>query len=710
MSHSMSHSHTPPTELELLLEALCEDRMTPDEAQRLEHLVLSSPEARWHYLTYLDLHGTLYWDAAGAGSPEPLSSQEVPIYVAPEQIPSKSTPLPLPTWIGSKHHHMRSMIGAVAVCLTIGMVALLRTTTPPSTIAVTPDKAATHETAMAGQPGPRPSAPRTNGQPVEIELGSVPLISSNSFADPEATVTTKSPIPTSSSQTIVAQINDDIAAHWKEVGIQPSAQAEDSEWMRRLYLDLLGRVPTVREAESFLGDQREQKREVLVDELLDDLGFVRNFTTKWTNLLIGRSSHPQVNREALEKFLRLSFAANRPWNEIVAELISAEGNNVENGATNFLIAHLNNNAAPATAVCSKVFLGRQIHCNQCHNNPFDESKQIAFWEMNSFFQQTKTVNHMRHDPGTGRMVKEFTELSTFDSGGPTYYETRNGLMKVAYPRFNDADVDPRPETNRRRELARLMTSGHQPQLAAAFVNRLWDHFFGSGFTRVVDDMGPHAPVSHPELLAVLSEQFIQSGYDVKQLIRWICRSDAYQLSSRFSDSNLKDDPMLGELPAFSRMYVRPLTAEQTYDSLLTATKAHQVGAVDWIQAEQNRQKWLQQFVVDFHNDDNDEAIEFEGSIGNALSLMNGPLIEKALETSAGSFLGEIVRQKSSETEKIRSLCLATLSRPPSAGELASMKKQLRQAATSRGGKEHPVEAYQDLFWALLNSNEFASNH
>ena len=168
--------------------------------------------------------------------------------------------------------------------------------------------------------------------------------------------------------------------------------------------------------------------------------------------------------------------------------------------------------------------------------------------------------------------------------------------------------------------------------------------------------------------------------------------------------------MLGELPAFSRMYVRPLTAEQTYDSLLTATKAHQVGAVDWIQAEQNRQKWLQQFVVDFHNDDNDEAIEFEGSIGNALSLMNGPLIEKALETSAGSFLGEIVRQKSSETEKIRSLCLATLSRPPSAGELASMKKQLRQAATSRGGKEHPVEAYQDLFWALLNSNEFASNH
>ena len=283
-------------------------------------------------------------------------------------------------------------------------------------------------------------------------------------------------------------------------------------------------------------------------------------------------------------------------------------------------------------------------------------------------------------------------------------------MKVAYPRFNEVEIDPGPETNRRRELARLMTSGEQPQLAAAFVNRMWEHFFSYGFTRSADDMGPHSPASHPELLALLSEQFIESGYDIKQLVRWICRSEPYQLSSRLSGSNQSDDPALGELPAFSHMYVRSMTAEQTYDSFLTATKAHHVGAVDWTQAEQNRQQWLKQFVVAFDTDDNEETMAFEGSIGKALSLMNGPLIDKALNTSSGSFLGEIVKQRSSESDKIRSLCLATLSRTPSATEATAMKKLLRQASTTRDGKDHPDQAYQDLFWALLNSNEFATVH
>ena len=514
-----------------------------------------------------------------------------------------------------------------------------------------------------------------------------------------------------SSQTIMALIDKQIQSRWSELGIEPSEQADDAEWMRRVYLDLTGRVPTIREAETFLGNRREQKRETLIDELLSDSGYVRNLTTKWTNLLIGRSANLRVNREALEKFLRLSFAGNRPWNEIVSELISAEGSNVENGATNFLIAHLNNDATPATAVCSKLFLGRQVHCNQCHGNPFDNSKQIDFWELNSFFQQTTSVSRQRRDPVTGQVLGSFTELVTQDAGGPTYFETQSGLMRVAYPRFNNQDVDPGVETNRRRELARLMTSGAQPQLAAAFVNRMWEHFFGIGFTRSVDDMGPHSPASHPELLGGLSEQFIQSGYDIKQLVRWMCRSQAYQLSSRISKSNERDDPLQSDLPAFSRMSVRTMTAEQTYDSLLTATKAHLVGAVDWTESEKNRQQWLQQFVVTFQTDENDESMSFEGSIGNALSLMNGPLMEKALETSAGSFLGEVVRQKGTEVEKIRLLCLATLSRSPSPAEMTSMKKLLRPALlSSRHGKDLPVESYQDLFWALLNSNEFASIH
>ena len=716
----MSTVQQPPTELQLLLDGLCEDQLTPDQMSRLEHLVLTSTDARWQYLTYMDLHGTLYWDTAGAGSPEPLSSHEMPVYVAPAEIrPSVRS-------VSKKlsRQRMPLVIGTLTTCLAILLVAVWQRPTPVNPLVVkVPETASKNSIAVAPMERVRSTIPRKHGPPISIEepivqpdeeTSNVPLLAHESESTPEPKpeiFTNGAPsYPPVSSETVIARISEELQTRWNALGLQPSARADDSEWLRRIYLDIMGRVPTVHEAQSFLADKREQKRETLVDELLNDSGYARNFTTKWTNLLIGRSSNPQVNRDAFEKFLRVSFAGNRPWNQIVADLISAEGNNSENGATNFLIAHLNNDATPATAVCSKLFLGRQVHCNQCHNNPYDKTKQLAFWELNSFFQQTTSVYRQRRDPNTGRLLSGFTELVTRDAGGPTYFETQTGLMQVAYPRFNGKDVDSSPETNRRVELARLMTTGEQPQLAAAFINRIWEHFFGIGFTRSVDDMGPHDPASHPELLASLSEQFMRSGYDMKQLIRWICLSEPYQLSSRFSESNQNDDPSLGDLPAFSRMYVKSMTAEQTYDSFLTATKAHQVGAVDWTQAERNRQQWLRQFVVAFHTDENDEKMAFEGSIGNALSLMNGPLIDKALDTSAGSFLGEIVRQKSSESEKIRSLCLATLSRTPSPSEFSSLKKMLRDGSVSHDGRSRSTEAYQDLFWALLNSNEFASVH
>ncbi|WP_397568389.1 DUF1549 domain-containing protein [Schlesneria sp. T3-172] len=709
----MTHPRHNPTELEVLLELLCEDRLTQADAARLEELVLSSPEARWTYLTYMDLHGTLYWDAAGAGSPEPLSSEELPVYAGPVQPPpSVRAVTPAKT-----HRRGVGMMAAVALCLgvvTWGLWRLPGTQPPAEVTQVAPEDRGT-DRLQSGTVRDRirrsPKAPVTVGN-----ISPAPRVEVPENATPAAPNSTESVVaqPPMSTRAIVTRINEEIESRWTEIGVQPSLRADDAEWLRRIYLDLAGRVPTVTESQTFLADKSDDKREALIEVLLEDSAYVRNFTTKWSNLLIGRASNPLVNREAFAKFLRMSFAENRPWNQIVADLISAEGNNSENGATNFLIAHLNNAATPATAVCSKLFLGRQLHCNQCHNHPFNETKQVEFWELNSFFQQTASVRRIRRDQQTGRQLAAFTELVTRDAGGPTYFETRTGLMRVAYPRFNGTDVDPGAETNRRRELARLMTTGEQPDLASAFVNRMWDHFFGIGFTRELDTLGPHQVASHPELLEVLSAEFIRSGYDIKQLVRWICRSEPYQLSSRFSESNRSDDPSLGDIPAFSRMYVRSMTAEQTYDSFLTATKAHQVGAVDWVHAEQNRQQWLRQFVVSYNTDENDEAMTFDGSIGNALSLMNGPLIEKALDLSAGSFLGEVVRQRSSETEKIRSLCLATLSRLPEPNELSSMKKLLRDAATTAGksanGAVSPAAAYQDLFWALLNSNEFASIH
>ena len=464
-----------------------------------------------------------------------------------------------------------------------------------------------------------------------------------------------------------------------------------------------------------MADKRPNKRSELVEQLLDDTEFARNLTTVWTNLLVGRRAEQRVNRPALQKFLRMSFAANRPWNQIVYDLVAAEGNNAENGATNFLIAHLNNDALPATAVTARVFLGEQLQCSQCHNNPFNKSQQSAFWEMHSFFSQTACVPRQAVDPKTGQSQYSYTELVTNTAGGPIFYETQNGVMRVAFPRFHGEAIDPSPETNRRAKLARLMTEGDQPQLAAAYVNRVWEHFFGRGFTPSADDIGPHSPASHPELLDLLARQFIRSGYDTKQLVRWICQSEPYQLTSRFGADNRDDDPVEGQLPLFSRMYVKSMSPEQVYDSFVIATKAHQAGGVDWEQAESSRQRWLSQFVVDYNTDENEEAMELDGNLVQALTLMNGKLVEKALETTPGTFLGEVVRRRGDEKEKIRELCLAVLSRPPTVPELASMRKLVRQdvaqiASRGTNRQEAEVDGYQDLLWALLNSNEFSVVH
>lgn len=711
-------------EMTPLLEALCEDRLASEDVSRLESLVLTSPAARWYYVSYLDLHGSLLWDAGGVGSAEALSSEEIPVWAGfATAVAAPAAVVPVASTKQRTSASRMATIFATAACafvvLAIGWSQL-------------PNKPADNvvQHVPPGDSSARPVDPivppphRQVGPPVELANNGTSN-TSNPIAAREPTGPSKvnevvPPPPESQRevldpQEVVAAINTNIHQGWEVAGVRPSAVADDAEWFRRISLDLHGRIPTVDEAELFLSSKRPNKRTEMVDQLLDSTEFARNMTTIWTNLLIGRRSEAQVNRPALQKFLRMSFASNRPWNQIVYDLVAAEGSNVDNGATNFLIAHLNNDALPATAVTARVFLGEQLQCNQCHNNPFSKSQQSAFWELHSFFSQTASVPRQAVDPKTGQTRYSYTELVTDTAGGPIYYETQNGVMRVAFPQFHGQVVDPSPETNRRATLARLMTEGDQPQLATAFVNRLWEHLFGRGFTLSPDDLGPHSPASHPELLDMLSRQFVRSGYDTKQLVRWMCAAEPYQLTSRYGADNRSDDPIEGQLPVFSRMYVKSMTPEQVYDSFVIATKAHQAGGVDWEQAESQRQRWLKQFVVDYRTDENEEAMELDGNLVQALTLMNGNLAEKALETTAGTYLGEIVRKRVDDKEKIRELCLAALSRYPTATELTNLRKLVRQDAaqlSARGTNRQVAEAegYQDLFWALLNSNEFTSVH
>jgi len=252
-------------------------------------------------------------------------------------------------------------------------------------------------------------------------------------------------------------------------------------------------------------------------------------------------------------------------------------------------------------------------------------------------------------------------------------------------------------------LADIIVRGEKPQLADAAVNRMWGHFFGYGFTRPVDDMGPHKTPSHPELLDRLAREFVKSGYNLKDLIRWVCNSEAYNLSSRFNDGNLKDDPAAGETPMFSHFYIKSMTVEQLYDSLLVATNAHSTASGGWEQAETRRQQWLQQFVQTFGTDENDESTTFDGTIPQALMMMNGELIQNALKDAQGSALHDVVHSTTMKpADKAKALYVATLSRVPTEKELKVANQVIKSGS--------PIEAFQDLYWALLNSNEFILIH
>lgn len=506
---------------------------------------------------------------------------------------------------------------------------------------------------------------------------------------------------------VVGKINELVRQGWTDNEVAPSPQASDSEWLRRVYLDLVGHVPPLEVVEGFVESppksdaERAARRSAVVEELLVDQAYVRNWTTVWTNLAIGQATPERTSRFGMQRFFREAFAKNRPWDEMVRDLLTAEGHFEENGAVNFLLGQMTmpDEQVLATAKTTRLLLGVQVQCTQCHNHPFNDWKQEQFWEYNSFFRDARRIDHEKYNPQTGMMDDDYSELVSTEVEGPVFFEKRNGLMQVAYPVYNGKRIDDSAGVNRRQELAEMITSGEDRQLARAFVNRTWSQFFGYGFTRPVDDMGPHNPPSHPELLDYLAEKFVENNYDIKKLMRWIVSSEAYHLTSATTDENAFDNPAAGETPLFSHMYLKRMTAEQLYDSLIIATEAHKSGQSSWEESERQRQEWLQQFVITFANDEGEESTTFNGTIPQALMMMNGELIQKATSAESGSFLNDVLTKAKKPSDATRHLYLATLGRLPERREISAAQKLFQVSPT-------PIAGYQDLMWALLNSNEF----
>jgi hypothetical protein len=473
-------------------------------------------------------------------------------------------------------------------------------------------------------------------------------------------------------------------------GVKSSPRTDDAEFVRRVYLDLIGVIPTAEQARAFLDSTDPDKRTKLVEELLANPRFGEFMAETWRKLMIVRDTDNRLlQAKPLDDWLAKAFNSGTPWDKIVYQLITAAGEQEQNPAITYFAA--NGTADKITDSVTKLFLGVQLQCAQCHNHPFTNWKQNEYWAMAAFFMKTTlTVN-----PKVA--AKKGLPVTVVD--GAAVKAKKKGLPESAkfVPAKFLQGAQPKVGGNQplRPVLAQWMIAKDNPFFARAMVNRTWAHFFGRGMVNPVDDMHDENPATHPELLAALTEQFKANVFDVKYLIRAIVSSEAYQRSSRPVAGNETDTEL------YSRAQVRVVTPEQLYDSLVQVVGLPKGGGAKKGVAPQKkgvggpREQFLNFFGVDEGVLD---PLEYQAGIPQALRLMNAP----QLNNTQGA-ITQAMKDGKEPARVIENLFLATLSRRPTSAELTRMLRHTREQATD------PQAAYRDILWALLNSSEFVAN-
>ena len=481
-----------------------------------------------------------------------------------------------------------------------------------------------------------------------------------------------------------------VDAKLERLKIQPSGATDDATFLRRVSLDLTGRLPSAESVRAFLGDPGPSrvKRTKMIDKLIASPEYVDHWTVKWGDLL--QSSRKFLGEKGAYEFqqwIRDAIASNRPYDALVRELLTARGSSYDNPAANYF--RVTREAKPAMEKTTQVFLGVRMVCAQCHDHPFERWTQNQYYQMSAFFSAVG----IRAGFEVGEEIV-FDQRADYDLKHP-----KDG--RVMKPQFMLASgVAPVPDGPERREaLAEWLTSRDNPFFAKAIVNRMWSYFVGKGIIDPVDDIRASNPPSNPALLEALTKDFVAHGFDLRSLMRTIVNSRTYQASIVTNEWNVTDRDN------FSHAIPRRLSAEELMDAVASAAGVkprfpdvpEETAASQLVDPHIGKEGFLDVFGRPARESSCECERRSDFSLPQALNLVNGRTISDAVADPKGR-VAKLILSGTSEEIMVDELYLAALSRLPTMEERQRGLKYLSTAA--KGSR------VQDFLWALLNSKAF----
>jgi hypothetical protein len=476
----------------------------------------------------------------------------------------------------------------------------------------------------------------------------------------------------------------------------------DQFFLRRVSLDLIGRNPTTRELKAFTAGRSPQKRSTTIDRLLADKRFGENWGRYWRNVILSRQVDPRafyVSR-AVYRYFADTFNTGGSWDELARAFVTAEGNVSENGNTAIYMAQMGRTSETAAEI-SRIFMGVQIQCAQCHDHPWDRWKREQFHQFAAFFPRVR-VSSIRNEENRRVGYKVATRTSSrrysrFRRSGEHYMpslENPRSRGRMMQPVLFATDQKLRlgiSDKVRRESLARWMTSPDNPWFARAFVNRTWGELIGEGFYEPLDDLGPDRTCNAPKTLDLLAKQFVASGHDIKWLFRTITNTRAYQRESRPRRQS-DETPFAASCP-------QPLRAEQVYNSLVSTLGLDSSRGFSFGRSSSSRS--LRSTVTRiFGFDPSLPRGDVTRSIPQKLFLMNSRTLNRAINAkSTRTVLGRLVASSQDDRAVTTAIYRQTFAREPTDRELQTCLKHVRQTGDR-------AEAFEDIQWALVNSTEF----